>query len=152
MGNTFKNQHKSTLTKANDCYISYSNYIFDLKTLSSITVLQINELLFKIRDLKNSLDSFKVKSQSEYEQIEILNFELSNTIKTISKYDHNWSKQERLDSAAILSRSNVILDICNYLESMLNKSQAKWKQTRTFYYYFRSFLFFISQIYKFTNL
>ena len=51
-----------------------------------------------------------------------------NTKKNIHKYDPKWGKQERLDYAAILARSNVISDICAYLESLLNKTQANWSR------------------------
>ena len=128
MGNIFNNSHKSALVTANKCYVSFSNYIFDLKTMAPITKLQIEELLFNVSKLQSKLNSFEVKNASEYEKIENIHNELENTKKSIHKYDPKWGKQERLDYAAILARSNVISDICAYLESLLNKTQANWSR------------------------
>ena len=129
MGNFFGSRHKSTLTAANECYVSYSNFIFDLKTMAPIRNEKIDELLFTVNKLQNSFFNFKVKTQHDQEQMVIINRELENIKKTIDKYDPKWGKQERLDFAAILTRSNILSDICGYLENLNNNTQPKSSRT-----------------------
>jgi hypothetical protein len=126
MGNIYGSRHKSTLTAANECYISYSNFIFDLKTMAPITNAQISQLLFTVNELQNSFNSLKIKTQHDQEQMVMINKELENINKTIGKYNPKWGKQERLDFVAILTRSNILSDICGYLENLNNnKNQPK---------------------------
>jgi hypothetical protein len=129
MGNIYGNRHKSTLTAANECYVSYSNFIFDLKTMAPITNTKIDQLLFTVNKLQYSFVNLKVKTQHDQEQMIIINRELESIKKTIDKYDPKWGKQERLDFAAILTRSNILSDICGYLENLNNKNQPKSSRT-----------------------
>jgi hypothetical protein len=131
MGNFFDSSHKTALLIANQCFSDFDNYIFDLKTLSTVKNEQKNELLFSIENLQNALRNIQVKTLGEQEQQQKMCHELERTKQNLRNFDLRRSQTEKLDHAAILEHTNVVPDICLFLESILNKSQSKYKQNET---------------------